>query len=59
MSPADGGSEAELIDALDAVTAALMRQGIVYFITGSFASSVQGEYRATTSRRCNGATSVG
>jgi predicted nucleotidyltransferase len=45
MSSSDGASE--LFGAAEAVTSALTRQGITYFITGSFASSVQGEYRAT------------
>ena len=46
MSPS-AGSEAELLTAVEAVASALVRQGIVYFITGSFASSIQGEFRAT------------
>lgn len=38
---------AELIAVVDAVTSALRRAGVGYFITGSLASSVHGEFRAT------------
>lgn len=37
----------ELLATVEAVIVALRRQGITYFITGSFASSVHGEFRAT------------
>ena len=37
----------ELLDVVDSVVAALRRHEIPYFITGSFASSVHGEFRAT------------
>ncbi len=38
---------ADLLAAVDAVIGTLRRQEIVYFITGSFASSIHGEFRAT------------
>lgn len=38
---------AELLAVVEAVIAALRRQDITYFITGSLASSVHGEFRAT------------
>jgi hypothetical protein len=38
---------AELLDVVDAVIGALRRHQIHYFVTGSFASSVHGEFRAT------------
>jgi len=38
---------AELLGAVRAVVTALERHEVRYFITGSFASSVQGEFRAT------------
>jgi hypothetical protein len=47
VSDPRGASETELLAAVEAVTAALTRHGVSYFITGSFASSVQGVYRAT------------
>ncbi|MEO7520902.1 MAG: DUF6036 family nucleotidyltransferase [Gemmatimonas sp.] len=37
----------ELLDVVNATAAALVRNGIEYFVTGSFASSVHGEFRAT------------
>ncbi len=37
----------ELLDVVNATAAALHRHGIEYFATGSFASSVHGEFRAT------------
>lgn len=37
----------ELIEVVDAVISALRRHAIPHFITGSFASSVHGEFRAT------------
>lgn len=37
----------ELLDVVNATAAALHRHGIEYFVTGSFASSVHGEFRAT------------
>ena len=37
----------ELLDVVNATVAALHRHGIEYFVTGSFASSVHGEFRAT------------
>ena len=37
----------ELLDVVNAIAAALHRHGIEYFVTGSFASSVHGEFRAT------------
>ncbi len=37
----------ELIDVVDTVIAALRRHAIPHYITGSFASSVHGEFRAT------------
>lgn len=37
----------ELLDVVNATVAALQRHGIEYFVTGSFASSVHGEFRAT------------
>ena len=44
--PYDAG-DAELLAAVEAVTGAFARFGVPYYITGSFASSVQGVYRAT------------
>lgn len=41
------GDVAELLAVVDAVVGALRRQEVPYFITGSFASSVHGEFRAT------------
>jgi hypothetical protein len=38
----------ELLDVVNATAVALHRHGIEYFVTGSFASSVHGEYRATS-----------
>ena len=37
----------ELLHVVNSMVAALRRNGIDYFITGSFASSVHGEFRAT------------
>ena len=37
----------ELLQVVNSTVAALRRHGIAYFITGSFASSVHGEFRAT------------
>ena len=47
MSAPLGAGDAELLAAVEAVTATLGQFGVPYFITGSFASSVQGVYRAT------------
>ena len=41
------GDLAELLAVVDAVIGALGRHAVPYFITGSFASSVHGEFRAT------------
>jgi len=38
----------ELLDVVNATAVALHRHGIEYFVTGSFASSVHGEFRATS-----------
>ncbi len=38
---------AELLTVVDAVIIALRRHAIPYFVTGSFASSIHGEFRAT------------
>ena len=38
---------AELLEVVDAVIGALRRHAIPYFVTGSFASSIHGEFRAT------------
>ena len=38
---------AELLDVIDALVVVLRRHDVPYFITGSFASSVHGEFRAT------------
>ncbi|MDP1860520.1 MAG: hypothetical protein Q8K82_17720 [Gemmatimonadaceae bacterium] len=38
---------AELLTVVDAVIIALRRYAIPYFVTGSFASSIHGEFRAT------------
>ena len=40
-------NRSELTAVLDAISEALREAGIVYFVTGSFASSVHGEFRAT------------
>ena len=37
----------ELVEVIDAVIAALRRHSIPHYVTGSFASSVHGEFRAT------------
>jgi hypothetical protein len=37
----------ELLDAVDTVVRSLQRSGVSYFVTGSVASSMHGEYRAT------------
>lgn len=37
----------ELLAVVDAVIGAFRRHGILYFVTGSFASSIHGEFRAT------------
>ena len=41
------GDTAELLAVVDAVIGALRKHQIHYFVTGSFASSVHGEFRAT------------
>ena len=38
---------AELLGVVDALVVVLRRHDVPYFITGSFASSVHGEFRAT------------
>ncbi|MEP7344693.1 MAG: hypothetical protein ABI877_05485 [Gemmatimonadaceae bacterium] len=40
-------NQSELTAVLDAISAALRDAGLVYFVTGSLASSVHGEFRAT------------
>jgi hypothetical protein len=42
-----GATEAELVTALELVTAALTYCRVQYFVTGSFASSIHGVFRAT------------
>ena len=47
MTAPRGASEAELVAAVGAVIGILARLGVRYFVTGSFASSIHGTYRAT------------